>query len=411
MNNSSNNMNVLFLINMMLDCENSGPSVHLMSDIIESCAQRCDNVTVISRSSKLPVNESFAELCQNVGIRHLTVEQEPASKSNTIARYFNDFSFFSRVGKVAKKLPKQDVIFIQSCVNPAAAVWAMRRAMPGARLVYNVQDIYTEAALCRGMVKESSLAYRVVNSLQKYAYRNSDCIITISDDMKKTILSAGAQDDRVFVVHNWAYSDSFVDILDEENDFLTISPRKEGVSRIIYAGNIGGLQDVGTLVEAASLLQDRDDIEVIIVGDGVRINAVRSRANDLGLKNVSFFPRQSQVMAPHVYASADVNVITLAPGVTKAALPSKTAICLACGKPIVLSADYDSEYVRVMVATGNCEACPPSNPALMAEAIKKLVDNFWRYNPDGSRALFNRAFSRDVNSNRYAEIIMVVDNI
>ena len=103
---------------------------------------------------------------------------------------------------------------------------------------------------------------------------------------------------------------------------------------VVYAGNIGVMQNVDLLVETARLMQEDPDVHFHIIGNGLYKKKLEAKAREYGVRNLSFWPMQPPEMAPAIYSAASVNVIPLVKNVYKTALPSKTATCLACGKPV-----------------------------------------------------------------------------
>ena len=112
---------------------------------------------------------------------------------------------------------------------------------------------------------------------------------------------------------------------------------------------------------------------------------------------------QPSELAPSIYAMADVNVVPLATNIYRTALPSKTATCIACQKPIIFCIGNDSKFGRLMSSEpgfyvlGSCEADK------LVDTIKELKNN--RAITDNS-ILYKKAFSRTANSKHYAELIV-----
>ena len=106
-------------------------------------------------------------------------------------------------------------------------------------------------------------------------------------------------------------------------------------------------------------------------------------------------------LAPSVYASADVNIIPLATDIFKTALPSKTAVCIACQKPIIFCFGNGSKFIDFVQNQANCLNVSSDDPEKLKEAILFVKDN-----PDvkGYKELFS-FFKSTENSQRYVDII------
>lgn len=170
---------------------------------------------------------------------------------------------------------------------------------------------------------------------------------------------------------------------------------------VVYAGNIGVMQDVDVLVSAAKLMQGEDGIQFHIFGDGIYKERLQHDAE--GLSNISFWPMQPSELAPSIYAMADVNVIPLAPNIYRTALPSKTATCLACGKPIIFAIGKESKFGEKITKKCDFKVIESGKAEKLADEIKKLRDE--KDDNKDESAFFLKYFRVSVNSRRYVELI------
>ena len=171
---------------------------------------------------------------------------------------------------------------------------------------------------------------------------------------------------------------------------------------VVYAGNIGVMQNVDILIEAAKLMRDDKTVWFHIIGNGVYKEKLEARAKDYRLTNISFHPMQKPDLAPMIYSSADVNVIPLVKDVYRTALPSKTATCLACGKPIIFAIGKDSKFGQKVEQEAGCILLNADKPEEIVASIRKLKKN--DTNIDCIR-FFNKYLGITHNSSGYAKII------
>ena len=238
-------------------------------------------------------------------------------------------------------------------------------------LLYNEQDIFPENALFAGILNEKSPIYQVAHALQKYAYQNATTLNTISDDMKYTIVTRyGIPEDKVRVIYNWGHEELKAHS-EAENTFLQKYPKKPGEFRVVYAGNLGKMQNVELLLETAELMRGEADISFYIVGSGVNEHQLKVFAQEKRLTNVTFAGMQPPEEVADLYAAADVNVIPLQKGLIYAALPSKTADCLIAGKPIITCVDEDSQFAK-MVGQYGIENTGNIQPERIKESILRI---------------------------------------
>ena len=234
-----------------------------------------------------------------------------------------------------------------------------------------------------------------------------NAIITISEDMKTLIVNTGVSKDSVFIAHNWSYSDSTVDIKWDDNAFVKKFGLEKDLFYVVYAGNIGVMQNVEIIIDAANKLKGREDIRFIIVGDGIGKSKLLEKANKLELRNVNFYPMQPPDIASHIYAMANVNVIPLKKGVINTALPSKTSACLSCGKPIIACVDKESEFASILHIYGAGAVVSPDNPDDLAREIVTLRNRSESLANMGMGAqkFFEHCFRRRNNVKVYSNVL------
>ena len=157
--------------------------------------------------------------------------------------------------------------FLNQSSNVAGFMtFVVKHNMSKARLTYNVQDIFPENAAYIGSVK--GIVYKILSAEQRYAYRHADQIITISEDMKELLIEKGADSQKTDVVYNWSYTDNLYRYEDVYSEKIA-KYLSTGKFNVVYAGNIGTMQNVDVVVETAKLMQDEEDVHFHIFGDGI----------------------------------------------------------------------------------------------------------------------------------------------
>lgn len=373
---------------------------HIMRDIIVGLLERGHHVDLIQKqyleTPKYPPQiEKY--LGKQLYVQNIRFEKK--AKANLKARYIADLSYYQRACRLLKK-KRPDKVFLQSNNTAFFAVFYAKHILRRP-LVYNEQDIFPENAYFTGILTEKSLVYRVAHALQKYAYKNATALSTISDDMKSTIVTRyGIQEEKVQVIYNWGHEE-LKSHGEADNAFLQKYPKKPGEFRVVYAGNLGKMQNVELVLKAAKLMEDATCISFYIVGSGVNEEQLKTLAKELKLSNVTFVGMQPPEEAADLYAAADVNVIPLQRGLIYAALPSKTADCLIAGKPIIACVDEESIFSGVMKKYGfpNAGTC---NADTLVWEIKNYIFGKSLYD---ARGLLEMLFSKKENVQKYSSMI------
>ena len=373
------------------------PSEHLLVAIVQALYANGHTVHIIQQNTGGPLDVLPKELV-DLGVTTDCVPCQMAAKGNLTGRYLAGLGYIWRCRKAIWKHRDCEAVFSQSSNAAGVMAFMVKRLLPKARLTYNVQDIFPENAAYIGSAK--GIVYKILSAEQRYAYRHADQIITISEDMKELLIEKGADSQKTKVVYNWSYTDSlyrYEDVYSEKiAKFLSTDK-----FNVVYAGNIGTMQNVDVVVETAKLMQDEEDVHFHIFGDGMYKERLQHEAE--GLSNISFWPMQPSELAPSIYAMADVNVIPLAPNIYRTALPSKTATCIACGKPIVFCIGRESKLLNILEQNGLCAFVPSDDAKCLAESVlnlkKSLKDRTFLDEK------FHQYFEREKNSNEYSRLI------
>ena len=342
---------------------------HIMRDIILGILERGHEVSLIQKqyldTPRYP--QQFDKyLGKQLQVHNIKFEKK--AKADLKARYLADLSYYRQACKWMKE-NKPDKVFLQSCNTAFFTVFYAKHILK-CPLLYNEQDIFPENAYFAGILSESSMVYKVAHALQKYAYKNATALSTISDDMKSTIVTRyGISEDKVQVIYNWGHEELKAHS-EQDNVFLKKYPKKPGEFRVVYAGNLGKMQNVELILETAALMKDDADISFYIVGGGVNEVQLKTFAKEKDLNNVTFVGMQPPEEVADLYAAADVNVIPLQKGLIYAALPSKTADCLIAGKPIITCVDEESIFSKTVNDSGYQNVAPTSEQSLK-EAIQR----------------------------------------
>jgi colanic acid biosynthesis glycosyl transferase WcaI len=273
----------------------------------------------------------------------------------------------------------------------SAALAGARRA----RLVPVVYDLYPDVAIEAGKLR-NGLLIGAARAVERLVYRRADRIVVLSEGFRRTLVSRGVPRAKVAVVPVW---------LDPGE--ITPSPRTSawrremgidpGAQVVLYAGTIGLVSGAMILLDAARALRHRPEVLFLLVGEGQVKDELERAARRQGVESLRFLPFQPRERLNEVQATADVSVVTLAPGRGRTSVPSKTLGYLAAARPIVASVDEDSD-TAIAIREGRCGLVTrPGDPAALAAAVTALLDDPARRAAMGraGRAFFDTTYARD----------------
>ncbi|MBC7489697.1 MAG: glycosyltransferase family 4 protein, partial [Glaciimonas sp.] len=142
---------------------------------------------------------------------------------------------------------------------------------------------------------------------------------------------------------------------------------------VVFAGNLGTVQALDTLLAAAQLLRNEEDVRFVLVGSGSRSAWLQQEVIRLGLDNVKMAGRFPPVEMPGILAQASAVLVSLVRDpIISQTVPSKVQAYLAAGKPIIAS--LDGEGARVVLEAGAGVACPAEDAQALSDAVLQLRD-------------------------------------
>ena len=392
-------LKVLFWMNSGFD--NHSTSEHLLRAIIGQLAKTGNQVHVVQMDQGGPLPKMPEDLAQ-LGVTTDSIPYKAPSKGNFIARYLGAIRYYYSCKGVLKRHANSDAVFLQSTNVAIVSARLARKYNRHANITLNVQDIFPYNAGYSGNIKKNGFVFKVMAALQRQGYKIVDHIITISEDMKDTLVQDGTPAPKIDVIYNWSYQD---EPYDQGKLDMTVPDRlfDKHYFNVVYAGNIGVMQNVDILIEAAKLMKKDNSVWFHIIGNGVYKDKLEARAQEYGITNISFWPMQPPESAAAIYSAADVNVIPLVKDVYRTALPSKTATCLACGKPIIFAIGKDSKFGRKVMQEAGCPVIEPDHPEDLESTLYEI-----KRSPQRKECgqFFQKYCGITENSKRYTQIII-----
>jgi len=390
------------------DLTGTGP---LVTDLATHLVALGDEVTVVTSMphygrrnvhSKYRGRLFHRENFKGVEVWRTFVYVPPNSKGFYRGINYLSYTFMSIIAGMMCGRP--DVIL---CINPPITVGFSGRLISLARsspMINNIQDVWPDCIAIIGQLR-NRLLFRFFQYLEKNIYKTSARLILLSDGMKKNILTKCQNNNNISIIPNWADVD-FIRPLPKNNGFR----KAHGLDNnfvVMFAGNLGFISVLDTVLDAANLLQNHARIQFVIVGEGNAKPALVKRASALKLNNVRFLPTQPKEVLSEMLAAADISLVTLDRRLGQLNVPSKTYNIMAGSRPVLAAVPEDSEIAR-LVKEADCGVCiPPENPESMAQAIKNMLnqpEELDRYGKNGRRYVVEN-YSKDKLISRYRKLL------
>jgi glycosyltransferase involved in cell wall biosynthesis len=292
------------------------------------------------------------------------------SKLGRITNYLS-FGFSSLVyGLIFAKRP--DVIYGYHppiTVGISASIIKLFRRVP---VVLDIQDMWPDTLKATGMISNLRLL-GFVSRLCNLIYLSVTKIVVLSPGFKKLLTDRGVPDAKIKIIYNWADEKVIRNpIIEEPSKLVDIKGFKKGF-KILFAGNIGQAQGLEVILKAAHILRDNiQKPQFLILGQGLKLNHIKRKAEELNLNNVHFLHAVSMDKVGAFLDAADALLIHLKHDpLFKITIPGKTQAYMAAGKPIIMGVSGDASN---LVSQADCGVCfEPENSAALAEATNSLM--------------------------------------
>lgn len=340
-------------------------STHLMKDLAEGLAAEGCQVTVLTNRPRSrtpiapdpPLLRGHIHRAWNPFLRRLGVLSK-------LCEYLWFIAFFFLRGLLLRNV---DAFFVASTPPLAGIPAALLSRLKGAKMVYNLQDIFPGSAVVAGMLPAHGLLHRWLGKAEQATYRWSDLVASISPDFSAYVqrLVPGT---LVATIPNWVDTDKIKPTEAPQDPAIT-EFRCGGTFVVQYAGNIGFMQNLEVMVQAAEYLKDDPGIRFVFIGEGNAKQSLLELTGRRGLANCAFLPLQPLDRVPSVYNACDLGIIPLKPGAAHLAVPSKTWNYLAAGRPVIGCVEADSPLARVIQESGSGTVVPPSDSRRLAQVI------------------------------------------
>jgi glycosyltransferase involved in cell wall biosynthesis len=283
-----------------------------------------------------------------------------------LALNYLSFVFFaSVVGPWLLRGRQVDVVLVHGMspiLQSIPGIWLAR--FKKAKVVTWVQDLWPESLAVTGFVRNPRLL-RAVRHVVRWIYRHNDLLLVQSRAFIAPVRRLAARTPVEY--HPNPGELAFGGPARVQTAELRLPPG----FNVVFAGNLGTVQSLGTIVEAAELLRDMPDVRFVLVGSGSRDEWLAGEVQRRQLQNVQLAGRFPSSAMPGILAQASALLVTLARSPIMAqTIPSKVQAYLAAGKPILAALDGEGADVVRDANAGIASAAEDARG--LANAVRRL---------------------------------------
>jgi glycosyltransferase involved in cell wall biosynthesis len=302
------------------------------------------------------------------GIKVTRVALYPSHDRSAVRRILTYASFAASACVAGLCLvPRPDVILVNGpppTVGVAAAIIGWCRRIP---FVFDLQDVWPDTLEAAGMLRNAR-ALSLVNRVCLWMYRQASAVAVQAPGMGSRLVADGVDPARIKLVYNWCAEVPAAEYVGPRRN----RPSGDPTFEVLFAGNMGKLQALDSVLAAAALIKDsHPHIRFSFMGGGIDVPRLKQRAADQGLTSVHFLPRVPMAEVAPRAAQADALLVHLSDHpLFSITIPSKTQASMAAGKPVVVAVAGDA--AALVREAGSGVAAEPCHPRSIADAVVHL---------------------------------------
>ncbi len=337
-------------------------------------------VTVVTCNPNFPHGKLFPGYTNRLyqeeivdGVRVVRLWSYMAENTGVFRRSLDYLSYMISAIFFFWKYPSFDVLIATSPTFFTAIAGYLVARLRRRPWVFEVRDLWPASIRAVGVSRALSrgVLLRLIERLELFLYRRSERVIVLAAPFKEDLVSRGIAAEKIDVITNGVNLSLFDSSISTEpgRQLLGLDRNKFVVGHIGTTGLSHGLT---SMVEAAALCRDRQDIEFLILGEGAARPGLEDRARVLGLDNIKFRNFVSHQEIPKCLRAVDVAIVTARPDpLFEKIIRAKIPEFMAMGVPLVVAMAGESARIVQEARSGICT--PVGDAKELAKAVTQLA--------------------------------------
>lgn len=250
----------------------------------------------------------------------------------------------------------------------AAIPWRLLR--PRCKVIHWCHDVYPDALIADGIIRERALLTRLVRFVLSAAYHRCDAVADLGDCMRR-VLTKHAPKLNYDTMPPWSLIEPAVPA---ETDAKTReSLFGKATLGLLYSGNFGRAHDYSRFIELARLLRN-EPIHFCFAARGNRTTELQAavRKEDVNI-SVADFADESELEKR--LGACDLHLVSLREEWTGAVVPSKFFGALAAGRGVLFAGSPESAIAGWIQRYDLGVVLDGSNATEVATQLRALASN------------------------------------
>jgi glycosyltransferase involved in cell wall biosynthesis len=273
-------------------------------------------------------------------------------------RYLNGFKKGLKI--IIKENGKPDLIHVHILLRTGILGWWYSKK-------FNIPYIVTEhwSGYITGAFEKKNFIYK---KLSLFVLKSTSKIIVVSPSLKTELIQRGISEEKIEIIPNVVESlknNNSTKINNDKTIILSVADLVDDIKRI------------SDVIDVISKLDNKENIEYHIIGDGIDRERLETTAKRKGVLNsvVFFLGRKTNEEVLEIINSCDFLVTNS----TIETFSVVTAEALLAGKPVIATRCGGPEY---FVNKSNGILIKSRNRNELADAIKIMISTYSNYDPE-----------------------------
>lgn len=315
----------------------------------------------------------------------------PRYSGNGISRIRNMVAFYRGLFPASKQFAKThgkpDVI-LASSVHPLTLVAGVKIARKlGIPCICEIRDLWPEALFYANSIKESSVIGKILIRGERWIYKKANALIFTKEgdtdyikerkwdidqggeiDLEKThYLNNGLN----IETYNSAITKNQIDDTDLDSDYF----------RVTYIGALRPINNVGSILDAATLLLNDDKIKFLLYGEGSQSAIIKQRVKDENLSNVIVKGQVNNRYVPYILSKSSANLLNYSTtnyNWSRGNSSNKLFEYMASGKPVISTAKMGYSIINKYKCGIELDNDSPEDLAQAIRFVKNMPKEEYR---------------------------------
>lgn len=365
------------------------------------------SVDVISPHPNYPQKVNYSKLPKLIyKDNELNVTYLPIfipEKDSLIKRFlsymsYTTFSFFYTLFF----LKKYDLIISSSPPIFTSYAASLVAKIKRTKFIWDIRDFWPEIGVELGILKDP-LMIKLLYKLESQILKTSTSFIVTSEGSKKYLIKRKIEPQQIYVAYNGADTKIFTP--SNEEDIKQIRKKlniKDNRLLFTYFGSFNsGMNDIITLANSLSKLAKlKDRFCIIIIGDGYNknefIDIIKDNIDyiDLGTLNGKEISKYVSVCDLSIIPRKSLN------NELGGNIPVKCFESWACGVPVLLSSDSETEITEIFNECNAGFLVPPGSIESLTDKMIEIITNNYDLKEMGNRGreLVEKKYDRKIQA-------------